>query len=229
MLNMAYRNFYEDFIIKLSKPEELPDGVELLYPFEDPDVAEWVKAFYGKYYSDDRPRIIMLGINPGRFGAGKTGIPFTDPIRLQDICGIQNHLEKKPELSSVFIYDLIRAYGGADKFYGDFLFSSVCPFGFVKNGRNINYYDIPVLQEQLESFNIQSIKAQISLGASDRVAVCIGKGKNYKYIQKINHEHRLFDKLEVIPHPRWVMQYRLKKKSQIIDEIIEKLDKVKNQ
>ena len=49
-------------------------------------------------------RHLLLGINPGRFGGGVTGIPFTDPIRLQNVCGIENNFEKKQELSSVFIY-----------------------------------------------------------------------------------------------------------------------------
>ncbi len=39
-------------------------------------------------------RYLILGINPGRFGGGITGIPFTDPIRLQNICGIENDFQK---------------------------------------------------------------------------------------------------------------------------------------
>lgn len=39
----------------------------------------------------------ILGINPGRFGAGTTGIAFIDPIRLENECGINNSFPKKVE------------------------------------------------------------------------------------------------------------------------------------
>jgi hypothetical protein len=42
-------------------------------------------SFYQKYYADNKKRSLIIGINPGRFGAGVTGIPFTDPIRLKRI------------------------------------------------------------------------------------------------------------------------------------------------
>jgi len=32
--------------------------------------------FYHKYYNDYNSRLLILGINPGRFGGGLTGIPF---------------------------------------------------------------------------------------------------------------------------------------------------------
>ena len=79
--------------------------------------------FYEKYYNDNNERYAFFGINPGRFGGGVTGIPFTDPIRLEKICGIPNDFEKKQELSSVFIYDMIDAFGGAAKFYKRFYIS----------------------------------------------------------------------------------------------------------
>ncbi|MBV6655114.1 MAG: DUF4918 family protein, partial [Mameliella sp.] len=70
------------------KPDwELPGHVELLYPFDGKDTWDAMEQFYGKYYSDDRPRVAIFGINPGRFGAGVTGVPFTDPIRLEEVCG----------------------------------------------------------------------------------------------------------------------------------------------
>ena len=89
-------------------------------------------SFYTKYYSDNNKRILLLGINPGRFGGGVTGIPFTDPVRLEKVCGIKNDFQKKQELSSVFIYEMIEAYGGAEKFYKQFYISAVSPLGFVK-------------------------------------------------------------------------------------------------
>ena len=71
-------------------------------------------------------------------GAGVTGIPFTDPLCLEQNCGIQNPFDKRPELSSDFIYRFISAYGSAESFYSKFLISSLCPLGFVRNGKNLN-------------------------------------------------------------------------------------------
>ncbi len=58
----------------------LPDGISIMNPFKENDTIIPVSsAFYQKYYNDNNPRHLILGINPGRFGAGVTGIPFTDP------------------------------------------------------------------------------------------------------------------------------------------------------
>ena len=71
-----------DFLFNLQFPVELPQGIEVMHPFTDEEVKRIVRIFYEKYYSDNNPRYCIIGINPGRFGGGVTGIPFTDPIRL---------------------------------------------------------------------------------------------------------------------------------------------------
>ena len=61
----------------------LPAGIRVMNPFKESLQAVHIaKTFYQKYYDDQQPRHLILGINPGRFGAGLTGIPFTDPKRL---------------------------------------------------------------------------------------------------------------------------------------------------
>ncbi len=89
---------------------------------------------------------MILGINPGRFGGGVTGIPFTDPKRVIEKCGLAYSGEMKHEPSSVFVYEMIDAFGGAIKFYEQFYIHSVCPLGFTNinnKGKaiNYNYYD----------------------------------------------------------------------------------------
>jgi len=130
------------------------------------DVREVCRSFYKKYYSDNNKRHLLLGINPGRFGGGVTGIPFTDPIRLEKVCGINPAFagQKKQELSSVFIYDMIDAFGGAEKFYKQFYFSAVSPLGFIKNGKNLNYYDDKDLLRDIQPFIIDCLYKQISFG-----------------------------------------------------------------
>ena len=88
------------FYNNLEIPRGLPDGIEVLNPFTNKKVLEFNDLFYNKYYNDQYDRTFLIGINPGRLGAGVTGIPFTDPIRLQEILGFNNELNKKSELSS---------------------------------------------------------------------------------------------------------------------------------
>src|SRR5688572_31487076 len=129
------------FYKKLKTPTALPPGVAVMNPFQNPAIFELCEKFYSQFYSDSQPRKIIIGINPGRLGGGVTGIPFTDPNKLETICGIPNSLQKKSELSADFIYTMIQSFGGTQVFYSKFLFSSVCPLGFTKDGINMNYYD----------------------------------------------------------------------------------------
>ena len=91
---------------------------------------ELVKKFFEKYFEDSRPRRLMLGINPGRYGAGITGVNFTAPRQLKENCGIDHHFDLTSELSAEFIYEMISEYGGVNKFYNDWFIGSVCPLGF---------------------------------------------------------------------------------------------------
>lgn len=204
----------------------LPVGVKVLFPFSDKNVIKATRSFYQKYYADYNERIILLGINPGRFGAGVTGIPFTDPIRLANECGIENPFEKKPELSSDFIYRVINAYGGVKTFYNKFLISSLCPLGFVKNGKNLNYYDEKELEEKISPFIITTLKQQIEFGINTEFCFCLGEGKNYKYFKKLNQKHNFFKKIIPLAHPRYIMQYKRKKLDDYISFYIEGLQNV---
>ncbi|MDQ6755476.1 MAG: DUF4918 family protein, partial [Bacteroidota bacterium] len=158
-----------------------------------------------------------------RFGAGITGIPFTDPIRLKNICGIDNHFQQKQELSSLFVYDIIHAFGGAEKFYKHFYVTAVSPLGFTRHGKNLNYYDDKHLQNNIKDFVIDSMKKQLKFGINTDVAFCLGDGKNYKYLTKLNDEQKFFDKIIPLSHPRFIMQYKLKKKDEYIQSYLDKL------
>jgi hypothetical protein len=221
---MSFAHYLEDFIWKIRWPSDFPQGVELLYPFDRSEVIRVVETFYNKYYNDDRSRVILLGINPGRFGAGITGVTFTDPIQLEKSCDIQNSFDKKSELSSTFVYEMIRAFGGPERFYGSFLLSAVFPLGFIRDGKNLNYYDLPKLQNTVEPAVIEAIKLQIKLGVRTDIAFSMGQGKNFKYLNDLNKRHRFFDEIKPLPHPRWVMQYRLKRKEEFIKVYIDALE-----
>jgi hypothetical protein len=199
----------------------LPKGIRVMNPFrESPEVMPVVEQFYGKYYNDHRKRHLILGINPGRFGAGATGIPFTDPKRLASECGISFGGKVTHEPSSVFIYDVINAYGGPESFYGDFFINSPCPLGFTtasgEKETNYNYYDSKELLAAVDEYILQNIKSLIALGIYTDVCFCFGTGKNFDYLSRKNEEHKFFDTLIPLEHPRFIMQYKSRQKDQYI-------------
>lgn len=210
----------------------LPKGIKVMNPFKDcPEILPVVKEFYKTFYDDNNKRHLILGINPGRFGAGATGIPFSDTKRLSEFCGIKVDGLKTHELSSVFVYDLIKAYGGVKKFYSDFYITSVCPLGFTQrneNGKevNYNYYDTRELQKAVHSFIIDNMYKQIKIGVSTDVCFVMGMGMNAKYLLKLNYEKHFFKKIIPLEHPRFIMQYRLKKQHEYVKKYLEKLSEI---
>lgn len=211
------------FYKRLSIPGKLPKGVEVLNPYQDVKAFEICKSFYRQYYSDTNKRHIILGINPGRFGGGITGIPFTDPIKLEVICGIENDLQKKAELSADYIYKMIDAYGGASKFYKNYVFNSVSPLGFTLGGKNLNYYDTPELMKSLEKFILKSIGELIDLGIETDVAFCLGEGTNFKYLHKLNSKYNFFKTITPLAHPRFIMQYKRRSLDHYVQDYLTKL------
>src|SRR5690242_12854320 len=87
---------------------KLPKGVGVMNPYKEKRAVALCEKFYYKFYKDNENRTMILGINPGRFGGGITGIPFTDPAKLERL-GILNDLPKKRELSADFVYAMIEA------------------------------------------------------------------------------------------------------------------------
>jgi hypothetical protein len=188
-----------------------------------------VTQFYRKFYDDNRGRTLIIGINPGRFGAGATGIPFTDSKRLAEICGISVPGIVTHETSSVFIYEMIERYGGANSFYSDYYISSVCPLGFTRTGKagkevNYNYYDSQELTDAVYGFIIETIRQQIGFGLNRNTCFCLGTGKNYKFLSLLNKKENFFSEVIPLEHPRFIMQYRSKEKNYYIDSYIKKLN-----
>ena len=207
---MTAANDILKFLKGLTLTKKLPDEVAVMNPYQDKMTFDLCRQFYKKYYSDSNKRTLILGINPGRFGAGLTGIPFTDPVKLEAICGIPNTLQKKVELSADFIYAMIEAYGGPEKFYGTFLISSVSPLGFTKDNKNVNYYDIKALQLAITDFSVDCLQKQLAFNTNHEFCFCLGEGYNYKFLNDLNRKHNFFKTIIPLPHPRFIMQYRRK-------------------
>lgn len=201
----------------------LPQDVVVLDPFSDEVAFSYCARFYRKFYGDESERTVILGINPGRHGGGVTGIPFTDPVKLEQYCGISNPFKKKPELSADFIYNMIDAFGGPELFYRKYYFSAVSPLGFTKGGKNLNYYDVKELTSALTDFIVDSLMHQLSFGIRKDVCFCLGEGENFKYLKALNNDLRIFGEIIPLAHPRFIMQYRRKAMLDYIDDYLGKL------
>ena len=235
----------------------LPNGIEILFPQKDKQVRDLANKFFNKYFDDHKQRSLMLGINPGRFGAGITGVNFTAPKQLKHACGIDHHFKLSSELSAEFIYDMIAEYGGPEKFYEDWFIGAVCPLGFVSSsvseptpgpsrggdgtpkisdssarkeathktpaGKNINYYDDKKLLEAVTPFIVDCITKQMAMGFNTQRCICIGGEKNFKFLSGLNNEHKWFNEIVPLPHPRFILQYRRKQKDKYIHQYLSAL------
>lgn len=199
-----------DFYSTLNSPGKLPEGVEVMNPYTSSSVKSNVKNFLDSFFSDNNERTFVFGINPGRFGAGITGVTFTDPVALNKYCLIPNNLPQKRELSSDFIYQFVEHYGGVKKFYQQFFLTAISPLGFVKNGINYNYYDDKELLRATLPYIVDSTNKQLALGANRKAAIILGRGKNQKVFTDLNKKHGFFENIYALEHPRFIMQYRRK-------------------
>ena len=203
-----------------------PSSVKVMNPYRQKKVMQVVKKFYTRFFSDTQDRCFIFGINPGRFGAGITGIGFTDPINLEKYGHIENDFPKKHELSSVFMYEMIEHFGGAEKFYRHFFITAVSPLGFLSEGKNYNYYDQKELLNRTSGFIKDTLGKQKKIGARE-VCFCLGEGKNFKEFQKFNKELKLFEKIIPLPHPRYIMQYKRKQKTAYIRRYLTAFEEVR--
>lgn len=202
-------------------PPRLPAGVRAMNPYADPGARRLVKAYLDRFYGDTRPRLLAFGINPGRFGAGITGVTFTDPVALADFCGIANDLPRRRELSSVFVYEFIERFGGVRAFTRRCFLTAVAPLGFTRGAVNMNYYDVPALARACEPFIVRSVERHIAIGGRRDRAVVLGRGKNLASLERLNAEYGWFDRLVGLDHPRFILQYRRKRVAEYLAEYVE--------
>ncbi len=199
--------------LRLEAP--LPNGIAAMNPYVRTETQACVRAFCDKYFSDNKNnRVSVWGINPGRFGGGLTGLSFTDPVILREVCGIQNTLGTKRELSAEYVWSVIADYGGAERFFGDFFLTALCPLGFVQQKEaseiNYNFYDDKALFQAVKPFMVETMRGQIAMGLRQDVAICFGTGKLHSAFEAINKEYGFFERILPLEHPRFIMQYRRK-------------------
>ena len=168
-LSKDYFEFYEKFKNKFeSELNHLNIGI--IDDFIDNKIN--IENFYKNYITKNQPKTFLVGINPGKNGAGKTGIPFIDYNSLSKI--IKNVDKNESEKSSKFIFEIIEHFG-IDKFYKHIHLTNICPLGFydLKTKRNINYNTLPthIAQYLLENFieEVEIFKPDTIIPISDIV------------------------------------------------------------
>jgi hypothetical protein len=206
---------------------ELPPGFRVINPFSGPQkerVREITTAFYNKYYDDDKPRRLVLGSSPARRGTAVTGVPFEDATLLESDTGVEVDGYAVSRPSAGFLHDVIRRYGGRDKFYADFLMSFVCPLGLVRTNKgkevNCNYYESKKLLDLLRSFLVDTLERQLAFGTDTSVCYCIGSGENFAFLSKVNEGQRFFQRIVPLEHPRFITQYNRNRKEEFTEKYL---------
>ncbi|MFD7624085.1 uracil-DNA glycosylase family protein [Streptomyces sp. NPDC059802] len=210
---------------------ELPPGFTVINPFSGPQkdrVREVTTAFYHKYYDDQKPRRLVLGSSPARRGTAVTGVPFEDAKLLESETGVDVDGYAVSRPSAGFLHDVIRRYGGRDRFYADFAMSFVCPLGLVRtnpkgNEVNCNYYENKKLLELLRSFLVDTLERQLAFGTDTSVCFCIGSGENFKFLSKMNEGQRFFQRIVPLEHPRFITQYNREREGEFAEKYLSAL------
>jgi Domain of unknown function (DUF4918) len=223
---MTFAQQVSQFYRQIRPPKGLPGGVGVLFPQQEAPVQAVMQTFYEQYFNDNNKRVFLLGINPGRFGGGITGIPFTGPRQLTQYCQIDHPFADGSELSAEFIYEMITAFGGCAEFYARFYITAVSPLGFIKGKVNMNYYDDKALTISLEKFILKNLQTQLAFGAITSDCICIGDGKNYQYLSALNRQYGFFNHIHSLPHPRFILQYRRKQKEVYLKKYLDTLHAV---
>ena len=83
------------------------------------------------------------------------------------------------------------------------------------------------LLQRLEKYYGRLDQNQRDKLSDKSVCVLIGKGKNQKFFEMINKEYKFFNNFITLPHPRWILQYKMKMKKEYLDEYVTKLSNIK--
>lgn len=110
------------------------------------------EAFLAKYYATPGPRVAGIAMNPGKFGAVQTGIPFTDwPRGLEVLPDLEQLVARPADLPPahreqsgrrVYAWGLQR-FGSHEAFFQHFLVLLTCPLA-VLEGEGARVNNVPL-------------------------------------------------------------------------------------
>lgn len=160
---------------------------------------ELAKRFYAKYYKTQvEKRIALVGMDPNKRGAGKTGVAFLD------FKSLSVFLDKVPretsDASSQFIYGIIQHFGPT-AFFQHVYMTNVSWFGFQRHRKAFHYYDLAGWIARL--FTKGFIKEMKMLNPS--CIVPLGQ-KAEETLLEMKEDGRLPQDITIaerLPHPYW--------------------------
>lgn len=180
-----------------------------------------IEKFYEHFYKNNYPKIILCGINPGRLGAGKTGIPFIDFDTLREIFitifGISG-FPSESERSAQFIKYVIENFEGRyASFFNNVYLTNFSFLGYTKENKNINYYELPChlkkFIEEMFIYEMDIIRPKVIIPLSVDVANSLSKIEKFKNLTIA----------ERLPHPYWCSFEKRKE-----EQMIKYLNRIKN-
>ena len=122
-------------------------------------------AFLDTYGTSTPREVVLLGMNPGPWGMGQTGVPFGDPTWVKDWMGLQASVNKpvtehpkrkilgldspRSEVSGSRLYGWANSrFGTAERFFDRFFLLNYCPLAFLEStGRNRTPDKLPAAEK----------------------------------------------------------------------------------
>lgn len=109
------------------------------------------QRLYIERYGATRKRVVLLGMNPGPFGMGQTGVPFGEVSRVREFLGIEaavgrpahEHPDRpvqgfactRSEVSGSRVWGLVEdRWGTAASFFKEHYVANYCPLLFMEEG-----------------------------------------------------------------------------------------------
>ncbi|MCA9576127.1 MAG: hypothetical protein R3B40_30465 [Polyangiales bacterium] len=115
-------------------------------------------------YGKGPKRVVLVGMNPGPFGMGQTGVPFGDVSMVRDFLGIEGEVGSPPdphpkrpvegfacarsEVSGTRLWGwAAERFGTPERFFAQFFVVNYCPLMFLEEGgRNRTPDKLPVAE-----------------------------------------------------------------------------------
>jgi hypothetical protein len=199
-----YFEFYETFKEKYSEILK-SRNVKILSSFlvNKSNIIE----FHKKYVEPNAPKIVICGINPGRNGAGLTGIPFIDFASLSQM--LPDIKQNDWEQSAKFFFSVIQEFG-IETFYKNFHVTNISWFGFsrIDKQKNVNYFEKDISTE-IAIYLIDKFVEEMELINPDYI-IPLSKTVFYE-LESLKKRNKIKAEIGIcLNHPSWVTTYRSK-------------------
>lgn len=143
------------------------DGLKFRSPadfvYRPLEYAGAIHRAYVERYAAGPKRVVFLGMNPGPYGMGQTGVPFGDVASVRDWLGLRGEVGRplpehpgkrvlgldcpRREVSGARLWGLFAArFGAPENFFREHYVHNYCPLLFLENtrqGRNVTPDALP--------------------------------------------------------------------------------------